>query len=95
MSYKKMLKKMRKYIQKEFDINYIDLKLDDKLINVAERIVIKSENCNLEEAYKKWILSPNLHLPGWISFYIADEFTNREKVNKEDTLKEIFDKMEK
>jgi len=91
--YNKLLKKLKKVIKKEWGIDYIDIKLDDKTINVAERVIMKSENCNLEEAYKKWIIKPDFHLPGWASFIIVSEFTDSSDINQNSTIKEIFDEI--
>ncbi len=86
----KMLKKLKKYIKKEWKIKYIDIKLEDTIISLAERITMKSENCNLQDAYKKWILEPRFHLPGWIAFFIVSEFNDPNKINQENTIKELF-----
>lgn len=93
MTYKKLLKKLKRYIKKEWNIKFIDIKPDDTLLNIAERIVLKSENCNLEEAYEKWIISPKLHLPGWVSFCIAEEFVEIDQANQNTTIKELFDEV--
>lgn len=91
VKYRKLLKKLKKFIKKEWKIKNIDIRLDDTIINVAERIVMKSENCNLQEAYSKWIISNKLHLPGWVAMYIVDEFTEIDNVNQNNTIRELFD----
>lgn len=91
MNYKKMLKKLQKFIRKQWNIDYIDIRLDDKIVNVAERVIMKSERCNLEEAYKKWIIKPEFHLPGWTSFIIVSEFTTSSDINQNSTIKDLFD----
>lgn len=90
MLYKKKLRKLKRYIKKEFGVKYIDIKPNDTLISVSERIIMKSQNCNLEEAYKQWIIKPNLYLPGWISFMIAMEFNKETEVNQNDRIEKLF-----
>lgn len=68
------IKQLKKFVKKEWDIE-IDIKPEDTLISIAERIVIRSENCSIQDAYKKWIIKENMHLPGWICFIIAEYFS--------------------
>ena len=90
---KKQLKKIKKFIKKQWKIE-VDIKLSDTLINLSERIAIKMENCSLQDAYKKWIISPKLHLPGWICVCLVSEFIdNLSLINQNNTVKEMFDKM--
>ena len=73
----KKMKKIKKYVKKEWNIDHITIKPEDTLINVAERVAMISEDCNLEEVYKKWILRNNMHLPGWIAYIIALDNSKR------------------
>lgn len=91
MTYRKLSKKLKKFIKKHWKVK-VDVNLDDTIISLAEEIVMKSENCSLQEAYDKWIIKPNLHLPGWVSIYIVDEFCEVDKVTQNDTIRALFDK---
>jgi len=87
----KLLKKLKKFIKKEWDIPDMHIKANDTLISIAERIVIRSENCSLEDAYKKWIFKPEFHLPGWVCMYITEEFVkDTEGINPEMKIIEIM-----
>lgn len=91
--YKKMLKKIKKFIKKEYGIDNIDIRVDDFLITVAERIVMKAENCNIEQAYKMWLADPKLHLPGWVTVAIASEFcTDINEISQNNTIGDLIDK---
>lgn len=92
MSYEKLLKKLKKYIKKEWKIKKLEISLDDRIIDIAEKIAMIDEGCTKEEVYKKWILKPNLYLPGWISFFISSQFTDSTEINQNSTIREMFDK---
>jgi hypothetical protein len=84
----KQIKLLQKYIQKEYGLKWFSIKENDTLINISERIAIKTENCTVDEAYKKWIINPSLHLPGWIcNFLILDFF---KKGKPESTIKDLI-----
>lgn len=87
-----MLKKLKRFIKKEYGIKDMDIRLHDPIITVAERIIMRSEKCNLEQAYSMWIEDPKLHLPGWVSVAIATELCdNISSINQNSTIKELFD----
>lgn len=86
---KKILKKLKKYVKKEWRVN-IDIDENERIIQLAEKIVMKSENCDKDEAYNKWILRPDLHLPGWVSVYIIQEFVE-DGVTSKNTIGEMID----
>lgn len=52
MTYRKLSKKLKKFIKKHWKVK-VDVNLDDTIISLAEEIVMKSENCSLQEAYDK------------------------------------------
>lgn len=90
--YNKMLKKLKKFIKKEYGIKDMDVGLNDPIIAIAERIVMRSEKCDLGQAYSMWIEDPKLHLPGWISVAIATEICDDiSSINQNSTIKELFD----
>lgn len=92
--YNKMLKKLNKVIKKEFGIKNMDVRLDDSIVSVAERIAMRIENCNLEQVYDMRIGSVHgmdLHLPGWVAIAFVIEFCDLHKVNQNSTIKEMFD----
>lgn len=92
MSHNKLLKKLKRFIKKEYGVKNIDVRLDDTLITVAERVIMKAENCNLEQAYSMWIEDPKLHLPGWVAVAIASEFCNNmNNINQNSNIRELFD----
>lgn len=87
-----MLKKLKRFVKKEYGIRNMDIRLDDSIITVAERIIMKTENCNLEQAYGMWLAEPKLHLPGWVTLNIASEFcSDMSKINQNSTIKDMFD----
>lgn len=92
--YNKMLKKLKKIIRKDTGVKDIDISLDDTISNVAERVVMKAENCSLEEAYEMYIggiSGSSLHLPGWAAISFVIEFCDLDKVTQNSTIKEMFD----
>lgn len=91
--YQKMFKQLKKIIKKEWNIDYIDIKLTDPILQLAERIGMKYENCSLPELYSKWILREDLKYVGWISFYLVSEFSElyTDKIIQAKTVQELFD----
>jgi len=88
---KRLLKKLKKYVKREWKVN-IDIDENEKIIQLAEKIVMKSENCDREEAYSKWILREDLHLPGWTAVYIIQEFVD-DGITANNTIGEMIDEV--
>lgn len=86
------MKKLKRIIKKHWKLNYKQIDKNLTLIQLAEDIACKSENCTLEEAYNMYIDTPDLHLPGLIALYITDEMgVDPSKVSAGATLRDIFD----
>jgi len=86
---KRLLKKLKKYVKREWKVN-IDIDENEKIIQLAEKVVMISENCSKKEAYQKWILREDLHLPGWVSVYIIQEFVDK-GITANNTIGEMID----
>lgn len=78
---KKLLKKLQKYVKKEWDVK-ITIKPEDTLIKLSELIAIKKENCCYDEIYQKWIIQPQYKLPYWICVTTITGFLLYMKSNK-------------
>lgn len=86
------MKRLKKFIRKQWGIKVEDINKDFPLIALAEQIAMLSENCTKEQVYKMYVGNQTLHLPGLISIMIADEMGwDLRKVNARMTLRELLE----
>ncbi len=60
------IKKLQKYVKKEWKVKLNDISKEETLGNLCERIAANKENCTREEVYNKTI--DNISLPYWVMF---------------------------
>lgn len=93
--YDKELKKFKKFVKKEWDID-IEAELQETLLQIAEKIVMTVENCDKKAAYNMYVGTSLFHYPGWVAIDLVEcYYIDIKKLKGNNTLQDLFDEYNK